>query len=311
VSSVTDMRAMFQDAKSFNRKLCAAAWVRSKASKNLMFKGSPGSISTTVCPTTTRRYVTRRPVPDRELIFRTSIATSVSTAAITSTIANTMTCSKCGTFGKSGRVSCCAPGGAWFKNCGGAGNRNVDHRWFEGVDACKPATMPIGSVCAKCGTMEKSGKSNCCGRGGSWFRNCGSAGNAKLRHTWSEGIQACTARAQSKTVIGQQLNTVHHKNMDSCNRAGLANSKAVIKAVKTFTFASPTSRRQLQSHRQSPRRPARQSPRKDAKSYCISLLTSVFSLSYFSLVSITSTKLIFILPVQVLDETVLLHEIRN
>ena len=46
-------------------------------------------------------------------------------------------CAKCGRFGKSGRVSCCATGGAWYKNCGGAANKNVDHRWFEGVEACK------------------------------------------------------------------------------------------------------------------------------------------------------------------------------
>ena len=50
---------------------------------------------------------------------------------------NEMVCAKCSTFGKSGRVSCCAPGGAWFKNCGGDGNRNADHRWSEGVEACK------------------------------------------------------------------------------------------------------------------------------------------------------------------------------
>ena len=46
-------------------------------------------------------------------------------------------CSKCGIFKKSGISSCCAPGGAWFKNCGGAGNNNVDHRWSEGKQTCK------------------------------------------------------------------------------------------------------------------------------------------------------------------------------
>merc|ERR1719201_3088543 len=101
-----------------------------------------------------------------------------------------MTCPKCGTFKKSGRVSCCAPGGAWFKNCGGAGNKNVGHRWSEGTEACNYlATTTIGSVCPTCGTIGKSGKSSCCGRGGSWFRNCGSVENAKLVHTWYEGIQ--------------------------------------------------------------------------------------------------------------------------
>ena len=35
-------------AASFNRKLCGAAWTKSKASKNDMFTGSSGSISRTV-----------------------------------------------------------------------------------------------------------------------------------------------------------------------------------------------------------------------------------------------------------------------
>ena len=136
VSNVLDMRLMFMDAVSFNHKLCGASWVRSYASKERMFTGSSGSISRTECTSGTAsspRYVSRRPITERELIARTPI----STPDITSTIARTMTCSTCGTFRKSGRVSCCAPGGAWYKNCGGFRNRNVGHRWFEGVQACK------------------------------------------------------------------------------------------------------------------------------------------------------------------------------
>ena len=80
----------------------------------------------------------RRPTSERELIVsHTLVTTSVGTPAITSTIANAMRCPKCGTFGKSGRVSCCAPGGAWYKNCGGVSNRNVEHSWSEGVEVCK------------------------------------------------------------------------------------------------------------------------------------------------------------------------------
>ena len=48
-----------------------------------------------------------------------------------------MTCPKCGMFKRSGIVSCCAPGGAWFENCGVAGNRKMDHKWVEGVKACE------------------------------------------------------------------------------------------------------------------------------------------------------------------------------
>ena len=46
-------------------------------------------------------------------------------------------CVKCGVAKKSGKRSCCARGGAWFKNCGDAGNMNFDHTWTEGIRACK------------------------------------------------------------------------------------------------------------------------------------------------------------------------------
>merc|ERR1712032_235797 len=88
----------------------------------------------------TSHYVTRLPLPERELIVRTPIATLVSTSAFTSMTATTITCPKCGSFAKSGRVSCCAPGGSWYKNCGGATNKHADHRWFDGVEACKART---------------------------------------------------------------------------------------------------------------------------------------------------------------------------
>ena len=141
VSSVSNMDNMFRAAKSFNQKLCGANWVHSMASKNDMFTGSSASIPRIVCSAVpspvTRQSVKRRPVPDRELIVRSPITTSVSTTAFTSTIANTVTCPKCGTFLKSGRASCCAPDGAWYNNCGGVSNRIVYHMWSEGVEACK------------------------------------------------------------------------------------------------------------------------------------------------------------------------------
>ena len=128
VSSVRNMDHMFWGAKLFMHKLCGTAWVDSTASETDMFVGSPGSISRRVCTLVTRQ---------RELIARTPIVTLVSTPAIISTITKTLACPKCGTFQKSGRNSCCAPGGAWFKNCGGALNKNVNHKWFDGVAACK------------------------------------------------------------------------------------------------------------------------------------------------------------------------------
>merc|ERR1711934_301315 len=49
VSRVTMMDRMFFHAASFKQKLCGAAWVNSKATKRLMFAGTSGSISETVC----------------------------------------------------------------------------------------------------------------------------------------------------------------------------------------------------------------------------------------------------------------------
>ena len=92
--------------------------------------------------------------------------------------------------------------------------------------------MIIVSVCPRCGIIEKSDKMSCCGRGGSWFKNCGGAGNAKLQHTWYEGIQACKAQMQSKTAISQQ------NGGDSSHDADMTNSKAVAASSKMFAFTS-------------------------------------------------------------------------
>ena len=45
-------------------------------------------------------------------------------------------CPKCAT-NKASKRSCCARGGAWFKNCGDSGNTKFDHTWAEGIQACK------------------------------------------------------------------------------------------------------------------------------------------------------------------------------
>ena len=141
VSGVVTMDYMFchwQGGSSFKQKLCGAAWARSKATKKSMFTGTFGSISSQGCNlTTTPHYVSRRPITERELIVVTPITTSVKTRTLAITSTNQMTCPECGMFMKSGRVSCCAPGGAWYTNCGGSVNRNVGHRWSEGVEACK------------------------------------------------------------------------------------------------------------------------------------------------------------------------------
>ena len=51
-------------------------------------------------------------------------------------------CSKCSTLKKSGKLSCCARGGAWFKNCGDADATQFDYTWAEGIEACKGLLKP-------------------------------------------------------------------------------------------------------------------------------------------------------------------------
>ena len=45
-------------------------------------------------------------------------------------------CLKCGAIEKTGKLSCCARGGSWFGNCGGADNAKREHTWHEGLQAC-------------------------------------------------------------------------------------------------------------------------------------------------------------------------------
>ena len=96
------------------------------------------------------------------------------------------------------------------------------------------------SVCPRCGTIKKSGKLSCCGRGGSWFKKCGGAGNAKLEHTWHEGIQACNARSQSKAVIAKEPNSAHQKDTDPFQGVGNTKYKVVIVKATKMPINNPT-----------------------------------------------------------------------
>ena len=176
VLRVVTMAYMFKGATSFDRKLCGISWVRSTARKDSMFLGSSGSISTTVCtptrtfsPTVCTDAILSNTFIDVKRVIKAIYATSTSmratvptinpagtptgmptsTPTATSTvaapvIASSMACPKCGTFKKSGRVSCCAPGGAWFRMCGSDSNANVEHTWIEGLRACKGKLVTDG-----------------------------------------------------------------------------------------------------------------------------------------------------------------------
>ena len=90
-------------------------------------------------------------------------------------------------------------------------------------------TIAVSAVCSRCGTIGKSGKMSCCGRGGSWFKSCGSSAHTKLQHTWYEGIQACKTRSQSKAAVGHQLNGAQRKDIDPYQGSDMANDKTVFK----------------------------------------------------------------------------------
>ena len=55
----------------------------------------------------------------------------------TTTVSLARRCPKCGTIKKSGKRSCCARGGSWFKKCGDADDAEFDHTWTEGIGTCQ------------------------------------------------------------------------------------------------------------------------------------------------------------------------------
>ena len=62
----------------------------------------------------------------------------------TTTIApNVLACEICGTYERSGRLSCCAPRGSWYKKCGGS----KAYKWSEGYHVCSGTFTPLTNVC--------------------------------------------------------------------------------------------------------------------------------------------------------------------
>ena len=53
-------------------------------------------------------------------------------------------CAKC-TTNKVGKRTCCARGGAWFKNCGDIGDTQFDHTWAEGIKACNDVVISLSA----------------------------------------------------------------------------------------------------------------------------------------------------------------------
>ena len=71
------------------------------------------------------------------LCFDICLPTEVPTPTMLSATSSSNECLQCGIARKSGKRSCCAHGGSWFKNCGDADDTKFDHTWAEGVQACK------------------------------------------------------------------------------------------------------------------------------------------------------------------------------
>ena len=77
-----------------------------------------------------------------------------SSPAATTTTTISVICPKCVTIKKSGTRSCCAAGGAWFKNCGRVGDENFAHTWVEGLRACRSFFGSVFPVEAPAQTYE-------------------------------------------------------------------------------------------------------------------------------------------------------------
>ena len=61
-----------------------------------------------------------------------------------SAISSSNGCWRCPRIKKSGKRSCCARGGAWFKNCGDDdGDMHFDHTWAEGILACNSLASSV------------------------------------------------------------------------------------------------------------------------------------------------------------------------
>ena len=78
------------------------------------------------------------------------------TAAMAATTTMRSVCHKCGIIAKSRKLSCCARSGAWFRNCGRAGNTKLGHTWFEGIQTCKTlAQSKTASIDRKASAVQQ------------------------------------------------------------------------------------------------------------------------------------------------------------
>ena len=96
--------------------------VKSWGQSTHMFAGPTTATTTTSTPTTTTT---------------TTSTTTVTTISTAKRVPPSRNCAKCVGNKKSGTLTCCGRGGAWFDNCGNPGDTDFDYTWGQGIRACK------------------------------------------------------------------------------------------------------------------------------------------------------------------------------
>ena len=91
------------------------------------------------------------------------------------------------------------------------------------------------SVCSKCATIGRSGKSSCCGRGGSWFGNCGNAGDTTVEHRWYEGLQVCRTGSGQESIVAEEMNSSDGVGNETSEAVILATTKFEVNSTDTST----------------------------------------------------------------------------
>ena len=64
--------------------------------------------------------------------------------------ASSPVCPRCAMVKRSGKLSCCARSGSWYKNCARTSDSAFEHTWNEGLAACRHAEMsPVAAIRVK------------------------------------------------------------------------------------------------------------------------------------------------------------------
>ena len=145
--------------------------------------------------------------------------------------AQTGGCSQCAHLKQSGKPSCCAPGGAWYNNCGNAGDLDVRHTWVDGMQACNAfARTSSGEAGARAvlGGHETATLNTTQQRNGSQIRTSPrqqTTTNATVSEPSAEqtGSQLRTIPQQQTTTTSATGGEINEDTTDSKGRIQLTN----------------------------------------------------------------------------------------